>query len=68
MRKTETKAAGALPVSGSERWRSQERHRRRHCEYGTPDNGDAARFAVEPLGAFFGMARKASERTWTFTG
>jgi hypothetical protein len=37
--------------------------RTRHCEHGIADSGDAARFAVEPLGAFFGMARKASERT-----
>jgi hypothetical protein len=62
MRKTQEKVAGALPVIGSA-WRSRKRH-----EGGTADDGDTTRFAVEPLGAFFGMARKASGRTWTFTG
>jgi hypothetical protein len=62
MRKTQGKVAGALPVFGS-----AQRSRKRH-EGGTADNGEPTNFAVEPLGAFFGMARKASGRTWTFTG
>jgi hypothetical protein len=73
MRKTWAEAAGALPVSGSDdgaprNGTSDGTADTALRDSGIADSGDAARFAVEPLGAFFGMARKASERTWSFTG